>query len=304
MLFESKKNWSKEQLITCVLCGSNNCNENKTYSGMLDLNGKIDAWVMECKKCGFKFLFPSVVELDDLYSKSYFTGVKEDLRQSLVPPSGLSYNTFALERLPKFSASLDLLLKYAPQAITILDVGAATGEFLNIAKRKGLSVKGVEFSKFAAQKAYERYGFEFFVGEFDDFKTDDKFDIIHLNHVLEHFADPQKTVGKIENILSAKGVVYIEVPFQFNWIERLKYYFFQHKLAFNIHSIHHPVFFDPNTLVTLFGLHGFKTVSLKVFDANRYPVKTITHLIKRTIWELAAYLKQGLFIEAIFSRKY
>ncbi|MCH7916171.1 MAG: class I SAM-dependent methyltransferase [Deltaproteobacteria bacterium] len=42
--------------------------------------------------------------------------------------------------------------------------------------------------------------------------TDGLFDVVCLNHVLEHLPDPQVTMREIKRILKPDGIVYITVP--------------------------------------------------------------------------------------------
>jgi O-antigen/teichoic acid export membrane protein/SAM-dependent methyltransferase len=289
---------------SCPLCGRDACQTSKTLSEILDLPGNTAARVTICRTCGCKFLYPCVPKnlLDDMYSKAYFTGADQDAERPLAPASGESYDGFAEARMPKFASSLDLIFEYVANPRNILDIGAATGTFLSFARARGLSVAGVELSKYAAQIAEQRYGIKLAVCELDEFVSDQNYDIIHVNHALEHFIEPRRAVSSIERLLSKKGVVYVEVPFQFNVVERMNYILFRKKFSFNIHSIHHPTFFDPNSLVMLFRDYGMVPVYLRVFDPSRYSASGLNQSTKRFAWTILSVVKQGIFIEAIFSR--
>jgi 2-polyprenyl-3-methyl-5-hydroxy-6-metoxy-1,4-benzoquinol methylase len=183
----------------------------------------------------------------------------------------------------------------------LLDVGAATGEFLSIAREAGYRVAGLELSRFAAEQAREKFGLDLYVGPLDTFETGTPYDIIHLSHVLEHVPEPHTAVAKLDDILSERGVVYVEVPYQWNWAEQL-HYFRGRRQEFNAFSMHHRLFFRPRTLTSLFTQHGFACRHLSLMPPNRYPLGSFTAWCKRTAWKGLAVLGQGLFIEAIFSR--
>jgi len=51
-----------------------------------------------------------------------------------------------------------------------------------------------------------------FHGNFEEFKTDMKFDIIAFNKILEHVKDPISLLIKARNYLDKNGFVYIELP--------------------------------------------------------------------------------------------
>jgi 2-polyprenyl-3-methyl-5-hydroxy-6-metoxy-1,4-benzoquinol methylase len=272
---------------------------------MLDLPDHTWARVVVCARCRFKFLHPYVSEeiLTQTYSEAYFTGNCLRCAAWPAPGSGENYDATERARLPKFRSSLELLFRYVDSPRNLLDVGAATGGFLALARQKGLSVSGIELSPYAAELARMRRGLDLLVCRLEDFVTEERYDIVHLNHVLEHFVDPHQAVARIEQMLSQKGVVYVEVPYQFNWVETLKYRLLGSKLSFNVHSIHHPVFFDPETLVRLFAMHDLNVLHMRLFDPDRYLTATPMQSAKRLAWTALAHLQQGMFIEAVFARR-
>jgi SAM-dependent methyltransferase len=243
--------------------------------------------------------YPGVAELEQLYSEAYFTG--GDIKGLTVPGSELQYADFAKLRLVKFQATVDLLRRFIAPPVRLLDVGAATGEFLDIARTAGYEVAGIEPSRFAAEQARGGFGLEVFAGSLDAFESSTPFDIIHLSHVLEHLPEPHLAVDKLGTILSKRGVVYLEVPFQWNWVEQL-HYLWGRRPAFNVFSVHHRAFFRPSTLKTLFARHGFICRHLTLTPPGRYAVATRLERAKWAAWRGLSLLGQGLFIEAVFSR--
>ena len=240
--------------------------------------------------------------LGQMYSEAYFTGEGLGCDALQAPGSGENYDAFERARLPKFCSSLELILRYVDNPANVLDVGAAAGGFLALARQKGLSVSGIELSAYAAELARKRHGLRLSICRLEEFEDREQYDIVHLNHVMEHFIDPHQAVAKIERLLSQKGVVYVEVPYQFTWVEKIKYSMLGSKLSFNVHSIHHPVFFDPRTLARLFAMHGLKVLHMRLFDSDRYLVATRLQSAKKIAWRALACLRQGTFIEAIFAR--
>jgi SAM-dependent methyltransferase len=288
---------------TCPVCLKDNVIIDDSASNMLDLENNINSNVYKCNNCSSMYLWPyiSSEDLSKLYESSYFTGEATSLD---IPSSGNDYEEeFAMDRAKKFKSTIELLLSYKSNAKNILDIGAATGKFLSIAKEYNLDVNGVEYSGYAAQEATDRYGFNFFVGDLQDFNTNDKFDLIHLNHVFEHLTEPNLSIKKMDTLLADDGFIYIEVPFQFNIVEKIKYKLFNSRKSFDIFSVHHPIFYRPNSLKMIFEQYGFECHYIKVFDESRYPSGGIKNNIKKLIWKLLSFFNQGIMIEAIFSRK-
>jgi hypothetical protein len=92
----------------------------------------------------------------------------------------------------------------------------------------------------------------------------------------------------------------VEVPFQWNWAERL-HHLAGRRQPFNIFSVHHRLFFRPATLRALFKRHGFDCVHLSLMPPRRYPVGTWNQRAKWLAWRSLSLVGQGLFIEAVFA---
>jgi 2-polyprenyl-3-methyl-5-hydroxy-6-metoxy-1,4-benzoquinol methylase len=184
-----------------------------------------------------------------------------------------------------------------------LDIGAATGEFLSVAREYDLSVSGIEISSHAAARAKEKFRFIFHETSIVDYLGMETYDLIHMNHVFEHFRSPHKVLERIDSLLQTGGLVYVEVPFQFNLFEVMKYQVTGKKKDFDVFSLHHPIFYRPTTLRKVFDDHGFNCRSMKVFNWSRYPANGLICQIKRAAWFAASLAGQGIMIEAIFDKK-
>lgn len=273
----------------------------KAFSEFLNLPSHSDSLVRRCRSCRMRFLepYPNAGRLEQLYSEAYFTGGNDG--ECALPGSQVDYAVCAGLRMAKFGSTVRLLRRYIPPPAELLDVGAATGEFLDLARASGYRVAGVELSSFAAAKARGNYGLDIFTGALDEFVAPRLFEIVHLSHVLEHLVDPNRSVDQLASLLSPEGFIYVEVPFQWNLAERARF-LFGHRQQFTVLSVHHRSFFRPNTLRSLFGRHGFSCRHLTIRPPYRYPITTLAHRVKWAAWQGISVAGQGQFIEAIFSR--
>jgi 2-polyprenyl-3-methyl-5-hydroxy-6-metoxy-1,4-benzoquinol methylase len=272
---------------------------------MLDLPHNSQSQVVRCVECHVLYLWPYISEelLSGLYGKEYFTGCADDNLDKHVPCSDSNYESeFASSRIPKFLDTVRLLLKLSPNAQNILDIGAATGEFLSIAMKSGLAVAGIEVSSYASARAKEKYGFEFYETGLVEYQGPERYDLIHMNHVFEHLDSPHQALTRIFELLNEHGLIYVEVPFQFNWVEVIKHKLTGHRKRFDVFSLHHPIFYTPATLKRVFEEHGFQCKRMRVFCWSRYPASGVLGHIKKVIWLFASFFGQGLFIEAIFAK--
>jgi 2-polyprenyl-3-methyl-5-hydroxy-6-metoxy-1,4-benzoquinol methylase len=79
-------------------------------------------------------------------------------------------------------------------------------------KTIGMNVKGVEPGNFDVKTANER-GLDIFQGDLEDVKYKSNFfDIITLNHVLEHMDNPGESIKELRRILKNDGTLIISLP--------------------------------------------------------------------------------------------
>ena len=149
----------------------------------------------------------------------------------------------------------------APSRRRLLDVGSSGGFLLDHFQSQGWQCFGIEPSHSAADWAREKYDLDIFTGELLDYPTADsenspkRFDAIHSAQVLEHVLDPEACIERIASLLVPDGVVYIEVPNDFNVFqetarERLD------KAAWWVAPKHHLNYFDYESLAGLLERHG------------------------------------------------
>jgi 2-polyprenyl-3-methyl-5-hydroxy-6-metoxy-1,4-benzoquinol methylase len=96
--------------------------------------------------------------------------------------------------------------------IKILDIGCGSGQFLYEMKTLGLDVYGVEPGKFD-EEGNKKYDLNIKKGNIGKIKyPKEYFDIITLNHVLEHINNPNTTLLEIKRIIKKEGTFILGVP--------------------------------------------------------------------------------------------
>tara|TARA_Y100000389_G_C17380672_1_gene474221 strand:+ start:357 stop:1106 length:750 start_codon:yes stop_codon:yes gene_type:complete len=90
----------------------------------------------------------------------------------------------------------------------ILDFGCGLGWILSYLDEKW-DKHGLEVSQFASSHA-GKFG-KIFNGFFESY-DEKNFDVIIMNHVIEHVPDPIKTIKKVKKILNKDGVLIIATP--------------------------------------------------------------------------------------------
>ena len=101
-------------------------------------------------------------------------------------------------------------------------MGCGTGEFLHLAKELGYTVEGVELSKPAVAYAKFTYDVDVVDVSLEECNFENEFDVITLNHVLEHIPDQDLVLAAIHLALKPTGILHIEVPNIECWQPTLK----------------------------------------------------------------------------------
>lgn len=150
---------------------------------------------------------------------------------------------------------------------SLLDVGCSGGFLLDHFRATGWSAHGIEPSPHAAAWARTRFGLDVFCGELleispeaapaatRDVLSGEGFDAIHCAQVLEHVLEPERCVARIASLLAPGGIAYIEVPNDFNVLQRTA----RSRLGKNewwVAPDHHLNYFDYDSLSRLLARHG------------------------------------------------
>ena len=95
---------------------------------------------------------------------------------------------------------------------TLLDVGCGSGAFLRTAKTCGWQVSGIDPDPKAVMNCRGQ-GFDVLQGGVEQFaEMDNLFDVITLNHVIEHVHDPVATLRACHRLLKPNGQLWLATP--------------------------------------------------------------------------------------------
>ena len=157
--------------------------------------------VYQCEKCLLYFIeSPSDEEIYLLYKNEYHNSVKNKIFE------------FAKSKM-RYARCLNQF-NFIKNVINcdnkkICEIGAFDGLLLNIFKNNGCEVFGYELNDKAREYAKKKYNINLKPNFLED---NQKYDIIILSHVIEHFKEPKEILLKIKSMLNDNGFIYIEVP--------------------------------------------------------------------------------------------
>ncbi len=151
-----------------------------------------------------------------------------------------------------------LLNRLYPQRGRLLEVGSSLGYLLDVFKQDGWDVMGVEPFYQACRHSREELGLDVKNAILETAGLPEaSFDVVLLNHVIEHLDDPMGTLREVNRILKPEGHFVIETPRYDTLMFRL--------LGRRERSLGcggHIYFFTTRTLRNLYEAAGFKTVQL------------------------------------------
>jgi len=163
---------------------------DSTYGSIWDFS--------KCSSCSFVFSNPRIDEksLIEFYSQI------EDKE----------YTDEWEGREKNFRTIIKRLKKMNVQGSSLLDIGAASGIFVNLAREEGYTAVGIEPSAQLVNEAKEKFGVDIIKGTVDNFDAREQFDIVTMLDLIEHVNDPEIFLKKVSPLIRKDGVLVIVTP--------------------------------------------------------------------------------------------
>ena len=207
----------------CEICESNKVQFLfEQHDKNLDINEEFS--LFKCNKCNALFPNPQPTskELEKYYPRDKYYSLKKIYSKEESKKTNL--NLF-LYKLYFDSKSKNVIMKLLLSPIKfivrgtnickdkkILDIGSGSGQFLYEMKELGMDVYGVEPGEFDKESKNE-YKLNIKNSNLINAKYPKEFfDIITINHVLEHLDDPNKNIKEVYRILKKGGKFIIGIP--------------------------------------------------------------------------------------------
>jgi len=203
---------------TCDVCGGHDC--RVLYPSRLDREVEAADFritdkaygttgtIVVCSNCGLGYAFPRPPRerLETLYAE-------------LVDPA---YCVEADGRAASCRRVLGRLEARLGGPGTLLDVGAATGILLRVARERGWQVTGVEPSAWAARHAAAQHGLEVVCAPFPTpLLAGRVFDAVSMLDVLEHVDSPRRALEAAHERLRPGGLLCLVTPDAGSLVARL-----------------------------------------------------------------------------------
>lgn len=198
-----------------------------------------------CKQCGFAMQNPRMKEddLDRYYKDSVYY-------HNCILDKPIPKRICQMKRIDSF------LARHGISSGKLLDVGCYSGHLLDFFKARGWNVWGIEPNNSMVKQLRKKYGQKIALGTIEEASktfSENNFDVVILNHVLEHLYTPQDDLRILRRFISGHGYLYIEVPDAACIPSTIINYF----------SVEHLNYFTKSSLVQLLNVCGYEVVDIK-----------------------------------------
>jgi 2-polyprenyl-3-methyl-5-hydroxy-6-metoxy-1,4-benzoquinol methylase len=156
--------------------------------------------------------------------------------------------------------------------ITLLDIGAGTGDFLLEAKKRNWNVSGLEPNQKARKLSLEK-GIS--LTENSEQLPPNSFDVITMWHVLEHVPDLDWQIKELDRLLKKDGLLVIAVP---NFKSKDAEIYKENWAAYDVPR--HLYHFSRNSIEKIFNNYSFKLTAQKGLFFDAFYVSLLSEKIK------------------------
>jgi len=232
---------------TCNLCGT-------TDARRLFRKDGVD--FLQCRHCGLEWVdpLPDMETMYQLYSSPKYYNT-DNISQ-------YGYSDYVRNKhlyVNLFNRRLDEILHYTNgRRGRLLDVGCALGILLELARLRGWEVQGVDVSEYATGIARDYYNLDVLTCQLADAAyPDGHFDVVVMDDLIEHVADPTALVLEARRILTPGGLLTINTPNRAGL-----WHLLMGRRWFHYRQTEHTFFFSPKVISRLLVQHGFDVLEI------------------------------------------
>ncbi|AMO84409.1 bifunctional 3-demethylubiquinone-9 3-methyltransferase/ 2-octaprenyl-6-hydroxy phenol methylase [Solibacillus isronensis B3W22] len=212
--------------------------------------------IINCNICEFKHVYPypDSQSIAKLYTEEYYEKAQPEYIKKVEEDKEWWLEVYQ-ERIKQISKYIE-----EKNEIRVLDIGSGPGFFLLAAKLEGWDETGVEpsiqaysYSKHQELNVYNKFFSEEIIQELP------LYDVIHMNHVLEHIPNPNEILKLIWNQLKPGGIFCVAVPNDFNPFQNILVSE-QNYPSWWVSPLEHVNYFNFKTLTRLLNYNEFEVL--------------------------------------------
>lgn len=203
---------------------------------------------LKCNSCSFIYVSPLIKEkeLISIYKNSSYSNSWGKI---------LSNKTEVKFNENKFLSLFKNINSFKKEKGKILDVGCATGHFLDICHKNDWETHGIELNDYERKIAIKK-GHKVFKDKIElNYLKKNTYDVVSILEVLEHVYNPDKVIKSIKRILKNNGLLVVIVPN----VDSLAANIMQGRCNMFL-GMSHINMFDPTTLKSFIERYSFKEI--------------------------------------------
>lgn len=252
--------------MACLFCGSKTVQDSGLPLNRY--NSKVFT-CLTCTGCGLIMVdpIPSRDDLEKMYPPSYQQGVSKAKIDSHKKQPGLR---FSYDRL--FA-----LIRLKGTAAKVVDFGCGNGQFVSNALEQNIAIEGVEFNATQVEALNVSIPETRFYTVDAFFESAQRYDVIVLSNVLEHFTEPVEMGKALLGKLNSNGVLLVEGPLEGNksLVNAVKWLYLRirkrlHRSYETSHAPTHIFYSNYDNQIRFFEQLGLKTVHYQTTE-NSWP---------------------------------
>ncbi|MCS7298818.1 MAG: class I SAM-dependent methyltransferase [Spirochaetia bacterium] len=162
---------------------------------------------------------------------------------------------------------------------SLLDIGCGIGVFIDMAKRRGFNIRGIDINKEILHLLPPDIRDRVIITDFANYETNEKFDIITIWYVIEHLPNPREVLRKVWGLLKYGGILAISTPNGNGFTQT-----FKPKFYYSLVPEDHIFEFSPDSLSILLKEENFKVI--KIVNTGFHPDRVSRIPIIKNILEL------------------
>ena len=208
---------SWEQLMDCPICLQGDCVRDVATVA----DGAPAGVVAACTRCQHVFFRrrPTPAWFKRFYARDWDRGHRNDR-------AGLG------TKLPSSSRVLEFCRSYLRDRARVFEIGAGLGTSLRAFHEAGYPVSSIEPSEHRARFVSAVMGLECHASPIEQVGGSNEYDLVYMNHVLEHLVDPVSTISTAAALLRPDGYLYVAVPNLWNECSAQTVHYVPHLHAF------------------------------------------------------------------------
>lgn len=194
-----------------------------------------------CNNCPVIFLpNPPVNRLQEIYPSTYYAFEDE----------GNNFSVLGKVKHVLEKRFFHRLLSGVPgEQLSVLDIGGGSGWLLETVKaaESRIAKTAIVDPGLSSKLLAEKRGHIFYGERIEDFKANEQFDFILLLNLIEHVADPELVMRKLQSLVKPNGLILVKTPN----IDTIDLYLFKNHNWGGLHCPRHWVLFNKESLTAL-----------------------------------------------------